>query len=186
MRIIAGDFKGRKLKAVPGMTTRPTSDKVKGAVFNILGTKVMEAKVLDLFAGTGNLGLEALSRGAQKVVLVEKDPMAWNIIKDNICFLENEKRLFSYKSDSFRFLQQHRGESYNLIFLDPPYHRDLAERAIEALHFGAYLEPAGVIVVETASDEVFDNLPEMLEVRIEREYGDTKVWFIQGKNTGRV
>lgn len=181
MRIIAGEFRGRKLKAIRGMTTRPTSDKVKGAIFNILGPRVIQTKVLDLFAGTGSLALEAISRGALKAVLVEQDSSAWNTIRDNMSFLKDENKIFLFRSDAFSFLKQHGGEKFDLIFLDPPYYKGLAEKAINDLYQGSFLEPSGIIVVETAADETLDSLPEMLEIRIEREYGDTKIWFIQEK-----
>lgn len=181
MRIIAGEFKGRKLKAVQGLTTRPTSDKVKGAIFNILGSRVIQTKVLDLFAGTGSLAIEAISRGAEKAVLVEQDHSAWNIINENLSFLKDDKKTLLFRMDAFNFIRQHGGESYDLIFLDPPYYKGFAEKAINALYQGSFLEPSGIIVVETAADETLDSLPEKLEINIEREYGDTKIWFIQEK-----
>ena len=102
MRIISGEWKGRRLKAVKGLETRPTSDKVKGAIFNILGDKVLEAKVLDLFAGTGNLSWEALSRGASKAVLIEKSPESYKVALENRALLRAEFKASILKMDAFR------------------------------------------------------------------------------------
>jgi len=179
MRIISGDWKGRRLKTVKSNHTRPTSDKVKGAIFNILGEKVLQAKVLDLFAGTGNLSWESLSRGAARAVLIEKSTEAWKAAVQNRKILGAEDRAEILKIDVFLFLRSLDQQKYDLIFLDPPYRLGLAEKALSAIADLSLLSPNGVIVVETSSAENIgeDLLP--LEIRLTKEYGDTKIWFLQ-------
>jgi 16S rRNA (guanine966-N2)-methyltransferase len=179
MRIIAGNWKGHRLKSVPGMKTRPTADKVKGAIFNILGAKILNARVLDLFAGTGNLALEALSRGAASAVLVEKNSLAYATIKQNILMLGAREQTTLLKMDALIFMNQIREEKFELIFLDPPYHQGLVSRVLSGLHRNSILKANGVIVIETASDEAIDQDLFPLEVKITKEYGDTKLWFLQ-------
>lgn len=177
MRIIAGDYRGHRLKAVPGMGTRPTADKIKGAIFNVLREKLENARVLDLFSGTGNLALEALSRGAREAVLVEKSRNAQVTIRENIEHL-GIKSAFLMTMDAFEYLERSKNEVFDLIFLDPPYHKGLVEKALIQLANPCHLTPHGVLVVETAHDESF---PEIypFEVRKTGEYGDTKIWYLQ-------
>ncbi|HHV65234.1 MAG TPA: 16S rRNA (guanine(966)-N(2))-methyltransferase RsmD [Peptococcaceae bacterium] len=181
MRIIAGDWKGRRLKTVQGLTTRPTSDKVKGAIFNILGSKVQNARILDLFAGTGNLSFEALSRGARQAVLVENDYKAWKVLQENRTLTGAMDQALILKMDAFNFLQHNKQEKFDIIFLDPPYHQELAGKILTLFKYNTFLQPNGVIVLETASDEEIpkDILP--LELILTKEYGDTKVWYLQEK-----
>lgn len=179
MRIIAGEWKGRRLKTVKGMNTRPTSDKVKGAIFNILGPRTIEAQILDLYAGTGNLSFEALSRGATGAVLVERSPAAWETIKENAKLLGAEERTRVLKMDALTFLEQKGIGKFDLIFLDPPYRRGIAQKMLMEIRDRAYLNPQGVIIAETAADEVIPGDLYPLEVMITKEYGDTKIWFLQ-------
>jgi 16S rRNA (guanine966-N2)-methyltransferase len=161
------------------MGTRPTSDKVKGAIFNILGDKVINASVLDLFAGTGNLSWEALSRGAVRAVLVEKNFTAVETIRDNMELLGAQTKARLFKMDAIAFLQQNPTEKFNLIFLDPPYHQGLVSEVVVYLRSKQLLQPNGVIIAETASDEEINGELFPFEVMITREYGDTKLWFLQ-------
>ena len=179
MRIIAGEMRGRQLKAVEGMQTRPTSDKVKGAIFNVLGSKVLDARVLDLFSGTGNLAIEALSRGSHDAVLVEKSREAHQVILKNI-----EQMGVSHKAqllllDAFKYLNRYPDEVFDLIFLDPPYREGLVLKVILTLKEHSCLAPDGVIVAETAKDEQLDGDIYPFEIRKTGEYGDTKVWYLQ-------
>lgn len=177
MRIISGDYRGHRLKAVPGVGTRPTADKIKGAIFNVLREKLENARVLDLFSGTGNLALEALSRGAKEAILVEKSRMAQEVIRENVEHLgTKEAKLITM--DAFDYLKQSEDDRFDLIFIDPPYHQGLAEKSLNHLANPCRLSSFGVIIVETAIDEI---LPEVkpFEVRKTGEYGDTKIWYIQ-------
>lgn len=178
MRIIAGDLRGRHLKAVEGLQTRPTSDKVKGAVFNVLGEKVIGAKVLDLFAGTGNLALEALSRGALSATLVEKQLSAQKVIRDNLQLTGTENRARLVPGDAFLFLKQNTEEMFDIIFLDPPYKRELIAKSLAILAEPCRLTENGVIIAETSKDEKLDQV-KPFEVKKTGKYGDTLVWYLQ-------
>jgi len=179
MRIIAGEMRGRQLTTVAGMQTRPTSDKVKGAIFNVLGDKVLGARVLDLFAGTGNLAIEALSRGSREAVLVEKSLDAYQIIRKNLEQIGVDHQAKLLLMDAFLYLNRNSHEVFDLIFLDPPYRQELVPKAILALSEHSYLTPTGVIIVETAKDEKFNMDIYPFEIRKTGKYGDTLVWYLQ-------
>jgi 16S rRNA (guanine966-N2)-methyltransferase len=172
VRIIAGTFGGRTLKAPPGDTTRPTSDRVREALFSILGARTVEARVLDLFAGSGALGLEALSRGADEVTFVDDGPAAIRAVKANLEALRAHAAV--RRQDALRFLAtaSASGAQYDLVFLDPPYrHAErLAQPLSEALP--AVLAPGAVVVAE--SDRRAP-LTLTLPLTDERRYGDTLI-----------
>jgi 16S rRNA (guanine966-N2)-methyltransferase len=166
MRVIAGKYGGRTLKAPPGAATRPTSDRVREALFSILGARVVDARVLDLFAGSGALGIEALSRGAAEATFVDDAVPAVQVIRANLKALRawGDVR----KADALKFLAG-AGE-YDLVFLDPPY-RDaerLARRLSQALP--AVLAPDALVVAES---DRRTPLELHLALRDERRYGDT-------------
>lgn len=180
MRIIAGEMRGRQLKTVEGMQTRPTSDKVKGAIFSVLGDKVLDARVLDLFAGTGNLAIEALSRGSREAVLVEKSFDAHQVILRNIERMGVSQKTNLLLMDAFKYIRSYPNELFDLIFLDPPYRKELVLQVLMILKEYSYLTPDGVIVAETANDEeLSNNTIYPFEIRKTREYGDTKIWYLQ-------
>ena len=179
MRIIAGEMRGRQLKAVEGMQTRPTSDKVKGAIFNVLGNKVLDARVLDLFSGTGNLAIEALSRGSREAVMVEKSMAAHQIIRENLERVGVADKAKLLLMDAFKYLNRQPHEVFDLIFLDPPYRQDLVLKIILNLKEYSFLTPTGVIIAETAKDEKLNDDIYPYEIRKTSEYGDTKLWYLQ-------
>lgn len=123
MRVVSGTCKGRALKAVPGNTTRPTTDKVKEAIFNMIGPYFDGGIALDLFAGSGGLGIEALSRGLDKAIFIDRDSKAIQTIRENINTCQLEEKSEVYRNDSERALKalMKRGISFDYIFLDPPY-----------------------------------------------------------------
>src|SRR5689334_6211481 len=172
MRVIAGEWRGRPLKAPPGAATRPTSDRVREALFSILAARVPDARVLDLFAGSGALGIEALSRGADSATFVDEAPAAIRAIEANLRALDATATV--RRSDVLGFLTSARrgAAQYDLIFLDPPY-RD-AERLAPALSeaLPAVLAPGAVAVAE--SDR---RAPLALDLPLndERRYGDTLI-----------
>ena len=172
MRVIAGTYGGRTLKAPPGANTRPTSDRVRESLFSILGEQTEGARVLDLFAGSGALGLEALSRGAGDVTFVDDDRSAIAAIKGNLTALKADAQV--RHSDALRFLgaASSSGTQYDLVFLDPPYR--LAERLAPPLSeaLPAVLAPGAVAVAE--SDR---RAPLALDLPLkdERRYGDTLI-----------
>jgi 16S rRNA (guanine(966)-N(2))-methyltransferase RsmD len=172
VRVIAGTYGGRTLKAPPGDSTRPTSDRVREALFSILGARVDDARVLDLFAGSGALGLEALSRGAAGVTFVDEAQPAIRAIQANLQALSAEAVV--RKQDALRFLSHasHGAAQYDLVFLDPPYRQ--AERLAPLLSeaIPAVLAPGAVAVAE--SDR---RAPLALDLPLhdERRYGDTLI-----------
>jgi 16S rRNA (guanine(966)-N(2))-methyltransferase RsmD len=172
MRVIAGMHGGRTLKAPPGAATRPTSDRVREALFSILGTRVQGARVLDLFAGSGALGIEALSRGAGSAVFVDDAPAAIKAIRANLQALDLTAEI--RRNDALRYLgaAPAGAAQYDLVFLDPPYRlaNTLASHLSEALP--AVLAPGAVAVAE--SDR---RAPLALDLPLhdERRYGDTLI-----------
>ncbi|KLU61043.1 ribosomal RNA small subunit methyltransferase D [Peptococcaceae bacterium CEB3] len=178
MRIIAGELGGRRLKTVEGRLTRPTASKVKGAVFNVLRDKLEGALVLDLFAGTGSLALEALSRGAKEAVLVERGQAAARVIEANLRLADMQERVRFWRMDAFVYLRENRDPAFDLIFLDPPYRLGLVDRALAELSEPCRLKPGGVIVAETAKDESI-SVPNRFETRKTASYGDTVIRYLQ-------
>jgi len=180
MRIIAGAFKGRRLAPVKGLI-RPTGAKVREAVFNILGAAVLNARVLDLCAGTGALGIEALSRGAQDAVFVEDHPESLKVLRRNLESLGLQERTRVLPVAVLAALKKLkvRDEKFDLAFLDPPYGGELAAAAIRALGTANIMAPSGWVVAEHSRR---DRLPEtagLLTRRDLRRYGDTQVAFYQ-------
>ena len=174
MRVIAGALGGRRLKAPRGTTTRPTSDRVKEALFGLLGD-VAGARALDLFAGAGGLGIEAISRGAARAVFIERDQRALRALRDNLRSLGIEAARAEVRAaDVLAALRSARGraETYDLVFIDPPYSRasDLGHEL--SMLLPSLLEPGARIVVE--SDR---RAPLQLQAQLERErtYGDTSI-----------
>ncbi len=181
MRIIAGIHRGRKLKPVKGNRIRPTADRVREAVFSVLAEKIGDAKVLDLFSGTGALGMEALSRGAANATFVEKDYEAVNLIRANLELIGESPRSLVLKGDARRMCEKlgREGRQFDIIFADPPYKVDYNATLIAVILENNLLTPGGVIVYETGPDFEFttDCLDTFRESKI-KSYGDTKVWFL--------
>lgn len=178
MRIIGGKYKSRVLAEFTGEAVRPTSDRAKEALFNILALKIYGARVLDLFSGSGALGLESLSRGAKEVVFNDfaKDSLA--ILKKNLNALKipvgEEVRLLN--SDYLVALESVRGP-FDLIFLDPPYRFDYGEKALQKIAQKGLLTEDGIAVYER--DRAFEGKVEGLEKYDERKYGKTYFTFFK-------
>lgn len=180
MRIVAGRFRGRPLAVPASAAIRPTADRVREAIFDIvtsrLGPDLGGAKVLDLFAGTGAMGLEALSRGAQGCVFVDSGVEARGVLRENI-------ERFSVAADA-RLLRRSatdlgpagRFGSFDLIFVDPPYGKGLGEKALASARIGGWLADDALVVLEEARD-VELHLPEGFACLDRRRYGDTQVTF---------
>ncbi len=151
MRVIAGRYGGRRLKARPPGGTRPTSDKLRETLFNILGARVIESSFLDAYAGVGAIGIEALSRGARHAVFVDRSPRACAAIEANLDALEAADRGRVLRMDLARALDGRLDRRFDVAFLDPPYARgDLYRRDLELFGAGSLLAPGGVLVVEHA------------------------------------
>lgn len=179
MRIIAGSAKGHRLKSLEGMDTRPTQDRVKESVFNIIMNYISDCKVLDLFSGTGNLGIEALSRGARYAVLVDKNPACAKIIKDNLIHTKLEDKAKMVCEDVSSALRRLKGQQFNLIFMDPPYSKGHIQPTLDVIFENNILASEGLVVVERSKK---DEIPQSQSYQVVREqtYGDTAVSFIKG------
>jgi len=179
MRIVAGLHKGRRLEAPPGRTARPTADRVRQALFDILAhsprVDLDGARVVDAFAGSGALGLEALSRGAAEVCFIENHPASVAAIAANIGALDQEDRARIIRADATR--PPPAPFACTLAFLDPPYHSDLAAPCLEALAAKGWLAAEALVVVEVAADEAFTP-PAGFEAVDERRHGAAKLVFL--------
>lgn len=179
MRIIAGSARGRKLDTLPGIQTRPTADRVKEAMFSILAPFLLEAQVLDAFAGSGALGLEALSRGAKSALFFEKHLQAAKICEKNItaCAFDQAKL---YKGDIFEILPRLRKKDpylcFDIIFLDPSYQSDLLETAIKRIIKDEWLAENGQIIAESAINSLVIKAQNLQLIK-ERIYGETVIRF---------
>lgn len=177
MRIVSGHLRGRRLVAVPGRKTRPTADRVREAVFNILGSAPRGAAVLDLFAGTGALGIEALSRGARMAVFVDTAPQAVAVLRKNVesCGLQDCARILRWDILKNMNCLKPYSRTFDLVFLDPPYGRNMLPVTLERLVVMDVLADGATLVAEHADDE----LPEAagLICYDRRRYGHTQLSF---------
>ncbi len=180
MRIIGGQLRGKKLGPVGWAAIRRTSDRLRESVLNILTGNIQEALVLDLFAGTGALGIEALSRGARQAVFIDNSRDAIALITRNIeqCGLKNRSTIIQW--DITRNLDcLHRiGQPYDLVFLDPPYGHGLVLSTLQFLQQHHFLASAARMVVEHAASETFSPLPDSFTVTDTRKYGKSLVSFL--------
>jgi len=173
MRVISGTVRGRKLKEPLGFDIRPTSDMVKEAVFNIIQFDIEGRRVLDLFAGTGQLGIEALSRGAKSVVFVDSSPDAIKLIYENIglCGLKDASTV--YRRDALRYLKH--CETFDLIFMDPPYDSALADSCLNKIIEFDKLNTNGIIIGEIGADSMTPVVSPPYYMHREYLYGSVKV-----------
>lgn len=173
MRVVAGLYKGHALKAVPGYSTRPTTDKVKEAIFNMIGPFFEGGTALDLFGGSGGLGIEALSRGIDKVIFVDRDGKAIQTIKANLASCRLEDRAEVYRNDAERALKaiKKRELTVDLLLLDPPYKAQKLKALIETVSEENLLAKTGIIVAEHSHDVQLDNEIGLFEKIKSETYG---------------
>ncbi|HHJ6960868.1 TPA: 16S rRNA (guanine(966)-N(2))-methyltransferase RsmD [Streptococcus pyogenes] len=174
MRVVSGEFGGRPLKTLDGKITRPTSDKVRGAIFNMIGPYFNGGRVLDLFAGSGGLAIEAVSRGMSAAVLVEKNRKAQAIIQDNIIMTKAENRFTLLKMEAERAIDCLTGR-FDLVFLDPPYAKETIVATIEALAAKNLLSEQVMVVCETDKTVLLPKEIATLGIWKEKTYGISKV-----------
>jgi 16S rRNA (guanine966-N2)-methyltransferase len=179
MRIISGIAKGKRLYAPKGRGTRPTADRVKESVFNTLGGQWEGVRVLDLFSGTGSLGLEAISRGARRVVFVEQSRSALNALRKNIslCGFDAHAVVLAMSVPRGLLLMGKSGESFHLIFADPPYGKGWVERTIKGILAHNVLSQDGIIVMEHAPYESLSRDYGTLVTLKQKTHGDTAISF---------
>lgn len=181
MRIITGTAKGTKLAAPKGFDVRPTADRVKESLFNILGDAVIEAKVIDMFAGTGNLGLEAVSRGAYSATFVEQNLNSIRFIRQNAERTKLTEKVKIIHSDVLNFLGRSHNELYDIVFCDPPYNKGFLQAVLSRIDNMNFLAKKGLIIFEHAKHEIVpDNLTNLELVR-SQQYGETIISFFRLK-----
>jgi len=182
MRVISGKSRGKKLVSLEGLNTRPTLDRVKEALFNIIQFDIVDKDVLDLFAGSGALGIEAISRGAKSATFCDNSREAIKVIKTNIENTNNINNSTIINKDFIEALEKLEKENkkFDIIFLDPPYKTDFAEKAIKKIIDSNLLSKEGIIILETddiKKEETIQN--EGIEIFDKREYGRVILIFIR-------
>ena len=183
MRVTGGSMRGRALAQPADARVRPTSDKVRQAIFNLLahndyGARIAGAKVVDLFAGTGALGIEAISRGAAYTLFVDDGVEARALLRDNTETLGLGGVTRIFRRDATKLGPAHPLEPFTLAFLDPPYRKGLADKALASARDGGWLVPGALVVVEEAADAAF-KAPEGFEELERRAYDDTELVFLR-------
>jgi 16S rRNA (guanine966-N2)-methyltransferase len=180
MRVISGSAKGRKLKSVPGEGTRPITDRVKESLFDILAGDVAGCRFLDLFAGTGGVGIEALSRGAAQATFVEQGRAALETIRANLTHTHMEERARVVRSDVFTFLAHPPDTPFDFIYVAPPQYKGLWLETLRALDAGpAWLAADGAIIVQIHPREFQPIELQHYELVDERKYGSTALYFYE-------
>ncbi len=176
MRIVSGDFGGRSLKAVPGNATRPTTDKVKEALFNIIGPYFDGGRSLDLYAGSGGLSIEGVSRGISEAVLVDRQYAAIKTIKENIAVTKHAEQFKVIKSTAETAIQRLKGGlPFDVLYFDPPYAKQTIVKDLEELQAAKLISDDALVIAET---DQFADLPEVLpgfELIKQKDYGITVI-----------
>ena len=181
MRVIGGNARGRRLKVPKGQTLRPTAARVKEALFDILPHDLSGVKVLDLFAGTGNITIEALSRGAAEAILVDSTAQSGKVIRENLRRLRLVGRTKVWIAPVTRALRllARRGETFDMIFLDPPYEQRMVETTLKIVATGGLLRPSGVLIAEHSIREELQSRYDSLVLQDQRRYGSTLLSFFR-------
>src|SRR5262252_4657836 len=181
MRVIGGNARGRQLKVPKGQALRPTAGRIKESLFDILPHDLSGAKVLDLFAGTGNLTIEALSRGAAEAILVDSSAQSAKAIRENLRRLGSAKRAKLWAMPATRALRTlaRQGETFDLIFIDPPYERQLIEPSLKIIDKETLLRDSGVLIAEHSVREKITLYLENLNLTDQRRYGSTMLSFFR-------
>ena len=174
MRVISGSARGRRLKELQGMETRPTTDRVKEALFSIIQFELPGREVLDLFAGTGQLGIEALSRGAARCTFVDQRKDAAALVRENLKLTGLSDQARVVQGDSISYLMSCR-EKFHVIFLDPPYESGLLEKAMETIAAFDILREHGIMICESPLGQVLPELPQPYERGKDYRYGKIKL-----------
>jgi len=180
LRVIAGSAKGHKLKAPKGLDTRPTTDKIKESLFNIIAGDLYDCAFLDLFSGTGAIGIEALSRGAKKAVFIDKSSICKKIIEENLIHTKLNHLGVVYQCSvnaGLDFLKQ-KNERFDIIFMDPPYAQDIIDETIIKIADYGLLNDSGYIIIEHSSEKPISNLYKF-QLWKEKNYKTTTMTFLK-------
>lgn len=181
MRIITGKARGLKLTAPKNWDVRPTADRVKESLFNIIGSKITGAQVLDLFAGTGNLGLESWSRGAGHIVFTDMSRESLRLVASNIAKCRAQSDTETFYGDACQLLEKlyKKGKKFDFIFADPPYNKGLVQKVIAVLDKSPVLTEGGYLIAEHSAHDELGVLPACFELVRCETYGETKISFIR-------
>lgn len=181
MRIISGKARGTKLYTLEGTNTRPTLDRVKESVFNIIQNRLEDAVVLDLFAGSGAIGIEALSRGASKAVLCDKSKEAIEIIKKNIEKTHMNEKAQIFNVDFETCLEKVKNEKFDIIYLDPPYETDYIYKALQKIKELNIAKEESLIIIETDDEQRIEKEIQKIDLEIvdKRKYGRATIIFLK-------
>ena len=180
MRIISGTARGTKLYTLKGMQTRPTLDRVKESLFNIIQNKIVDSIFLDLFSGSGAIGLEAASRGAKKVILCDKSKEALNIIKKNIEKTHLEEKAQVFNTDYEMLLKEKIKEKVDIVYIDPPYNSNFAKKSIEIMIKNKIVDENSTIIVETDREDKINEISKLpIEIEDKRKYGRAEIIFLR-------
>ncbi|MGA9532941.1 MAG: 16S rRNA (guanine(966)-N(2))-methyltransferase RsmD [Anaerolineales bacterium] len=180
LRVIAGEAKGRRLKLVPGEGTRPITDRVKEALFNILGPLTVGSTFLDLFAGTGSVGIEALSRGALRAVLVDREKPAIRTIHENLDLTRLAERAEVVRADSFDFLGRSGVGPFDFVYVAPPQYQELWSRVIQDIDIDpTLLNPDAWVIAQIDPTEEVELELSVLRLFDRRQYGSTVLLFYE-------
>lgn len=179
MRIISGIAKGKKLLSPLTMETRPTLDRIKESMFDIIQMKVYGSKVIDIFAGTGSLGLEAVSRGASNCILIDKSKDTYDLLSQNVINLKFEDKCKTFNMDSYKAIEQLgvEREKFDIIFIDPPYIKDMIPPAFEIIEKYNMLLDDGIIVTKIDLKEKLYEGTKKIKLYNHRKYGNTIICF---------
>lgn len=182
MRVVSGQAKGRRLKSPRTAGTRPILDRVKTALFDILSTRVEDARFLDLFAGTGGVGIEALSRGAASATFIEMNASVLKLVRENLQITSLAERAETLHIDAFKFLQVYAGEKYDIVYVAPPQYKGMAARALGLLDSSPLVADTGLVIVQIfpkERDVVAAVALSRLALTDERRYGSTLLMFYE-------
>ena len=179
MRVVAGEAKGRRLKPVPGQGTRPIMDRVKVALFDTLGERVVDSLFLDLFAGTGSVGIEALSRGAARAWFIDDNPRAISTIKENLASTGLADRAEVRRTDAFRFLRHAEGLRFDIVYVAPPQYQGIVPRVLALLDSLEVVSEGGLVITQIDPREYAEIPLRGLRAIDQRKYGSTLLVFYQ-------
>lgn len=180
LRVIGGSAKGLRLKHVPGDTTRPITDLVKEALFNILGGEILDVRMLDLFGGTGAVGIEALSRGAREVTFLDTSRLAVKTIRENLASTRFSDRANVFQADAFNWLASQTDPQFDLVYVAPPQYKGMWEKAVDLIDLNPrVISDDGQIIVQINPLEWVEKTYANLRVFDLRKYGDTLLVFLE-------
>ncbi|MCR4442336.1 MAG: 16S rRNA (guanine(966)-N(2))-methyltransferase RsmD [Peptococcaceae bacterium] len=180
--MIAGTARGHNLKSLKGLKTRPTLDRVREAVFNVIGSKVQSAVFLDLFAGTGAVGIESLSRGARCCYFNDIDKNSCRLVRENLlrCRFQENSRVFNMDAvDLLRFLEKEGGACFDVVYVDPPYERGLYDLVLGLLGKSNLVNDQSLVIAETGGKTILPERFGQLALTRTSRYGDTVIWYYQ-------